>query len=422
MPRANLETNDNVDEPRALARADPQNEPSGYSQSNSQQMCQGGSLNSKRKREADGEACIEPPPTAPKKGKKRKREADSEACIEPPPTAPKKGKKRKREADSEACIEPPPTAPKKGKKRKREADSEACPEPPPTAPKKGKKNKKLKKLEREEIAHSLKQLDLVVLIDEVASQLKLQYGERSLNKLVDLLCSNEQLLKEMLECYRNMFIHLYLDTGKKKDPFLNFLIKWNHHCSAMPLEELYSLTEIDLDKQLSKSLKALRTKWLDFCKSSGFPIPVSNPVMITLSSTIYNTLIAHINLKGEEDEIPTEVNTVDGDDVYFRFGGAAICEMLHLRYEQIKIAPFSKKDGISQEITILQAINSKDKSAIPNYLKYRDLGFMYFPHPTFIPLLRNLDTTLKEVVNPSGIEKYGNSLIKVMAIRYCFGY
>ena len=302
------------------------------------------------------------------------------------------------------------------RKRIRESDGDANPERSSTVPKKGKTNKKLSKREREEIARSLKQINLVVLSDEVTSQLKLQYSERSLNRLVDLLCANEELLKEMLEWYRSMFVQLYLDTGKKKDPFLNFVIKWNHHCSVMLLEELYGVTEIDLDQQLSKSVKVLRTKWLDFCKSSGFPVPVSNPVTITLSSTVYNTLITRINVKGEESETPIESTSLDGDDVYYRFGGAALCEMLHLRYEQIKTAPFNRKDSISQEITILQAINSKDKSAIPNYLQYRDLGFMYFPHPTFIPLLRHIDTTLKEVVNPLGMEKYGSSLIKVMGI------
>ena len=121
-----------------------------------------------------------------------------------------------------------------------------------------------------------------------------------------------------------------MDTGKKKDPFLNFVIKWNHHCGVMLLEELYGVTEIDLDQQLSKSVIVLRTKWLDFCKSSGFPVPVSNPVTITLSSTVYNTLITHINVKGEESETPIESTSLDGDDVYYRFGGAVLCEMLHL--------------------------------------------------------------------------------------------
>ena len=50
---------------------------------------------------------------------------------------------------------------------------------------------------------------------------------------------------------------------------------------------------------------------------------------------------------------------------------------------------------------------------IPDYMKYRDLGYMYFPHPTFIPFFCHLDTTVKEVVNPLGINKEGNNLIKV---------
>ena len=35
---------------------------------------------------------------------------------------------------------------------------------------------------------------------------------------------------------------------------------------------------------------------------------------------------------------------------------------------------------MSIEISILQAINTKDKSDIPQYLQYQDHGFMYFPH------------------------------------------
>ena len=33
---------------------------------------------------------------------------------------------------------------------------------------------------------------------------------------------------------------------------------------------------------------------------------------------------------------------------------------------------------MSIEISLLQAINTKDKSDIPGYLKYQDRGFMYF--------------------------------------------
>ena len=141
-------------------------------------------------------------------------------------------------------------------------------------------------------------------------------------------------------------------------------------------------------------------------------MPISNPLMIKLSSIVYNSLIEHVASKNKEGDTSTAMS-LDGDDVYYRFGGAALCEMLHLRYKQIKTAPLDRKDHISQEITILQAINSKDKTAIPDYMKYRDFGYMYFPHPTFIPFFRHLDTTVKEVVNPSGINTEGNNLIKV---------
>ena len=141
-------------------------------------------------------------------------------------------------------------------------------------------------------------------------------------------------------------------------------------------------------------------------------MPISNPLMIKLSSTVYNSLIEHVASKNKEGDTSTAMS-LDGDDVYYRFGGAALCEMLHLRYKQIKTAPLDCKDQISQEITILQAINSKDKTAIPDYMKYRNLGYLYFPHSTFIPFCRHLDTTVKEVVNPSGINMEGNNLIKV---------
>ena len=78
--------------------------------------------------------------------------------------------------------------------------------------------------------------------------------------------------------------------------------------------------------------------------------------MIKLSSTIYNSSIEHIASKNK-DNACTAIS-LDGDDVYYRFGGATLCEMLHVQYKIIKTAPFNRKDQISQEITILHAINS----------------------------------------------------------------
>lgn len=97
---------------------------------------------------------------------------------------------------------------------------------------------------------------------------------------------------------------------------------------------------------------------------------------------------------------------IEGDDVYYRFGGATLSEMFHLRYKNMR------KSSTSQEIAILQAINTKEKSSMPEYLKYRDRGYMYTPHPTFIiPFIRDVDNCVREVVNPTGFQEHAGDLI-----------
>jgi len=87
--------------------------------------------------------------------------------------------------------------------------------------------------------------------------------------------------------------------------------------------------------------------------------------------------------------------------------------MLHKLYDEIKSCSSELQDTISQKISVLQAINMKDKSSIPGYLKYRDRSFMYFPHPICIPFLQEVDQVLKVVVNSKGLNEHGDDLIKV---------
>ena len=68
---------------------------------------------------------------------------------------------------------------------------------------------------------------------------------------------------------------------------------------------------------------------------------------------------------------------------------------------------------ISKEITILQAIATKDKSSMPTYLKYRDRGYMYTPSLNFINFLKEIDMCVQEVVNPNGFEIHGDDFVKV---------
>jgi len=87
--------------------------------------------------------------------------------------------------------------------------------------------------------------------------------------------------------------------------------------------------------------------------------------------------------------------------------------MLHGLYKEIKCCTDDRIDVLSQKITMLQAINIKDKSCIPGYLQYHDRGFMYFPDPVFLPYLREVDSILKKVINSKGLNEHGDELIKV---------
>ena len=123
-----------------------------------------------------------------------------------------------------------------------------------------------------------------------------------------------------------------------------------------------------------------------------------------MSSAVYELLLERAedfqkSLKPTGSASGRPADSVDGDDVYFRFCGAALCDMLHQRYKQIKCCQDAQRDIVSQEITILQAINMKDKTKLPQYLRYRDRGFMYFPDVAFIPFLRSVDETVKEMID-----------------------
>lgn len=112
------------------------------------------------------------------------------------------------------------------------------------------------------------------------------------------------------------------------------------------------------------------------------------------------------------NESCTQVVEYD-DGVYYRFGGAVISDMVNLRYTNIKKCPSIKKHKISQEITILLSINTKDKSEMPDYLKYRDCGYMYSPKSSFIPFVRVVDVCVNTASNSASFLHHGDEIVKV---------
>jgi len=110
-------------------------------------------------------------------------------------------------------------------------------------------------------------------------------------------------------------------------------------------------------------------------------------------------------------------SVADPDDVYYRFGGAAIASMLHSRYAQIKVGSLNAKHKLSIEISVLQKISvhkQEDKSDVPAYLKYRDNGFMYFPCIELIPFLKAVDISTKDNCNDANFRNHGSELLKTL--------
>ena len=67
----------------------------------------------------------------------------------------------------------------------------------------------------------------------------LNYGlvKKSLGNLVESLCSDGELMEDLVEYYQSSFVRLYSENGKKKDLFLAFQFDRHRNCSSFLLEE-----------------------------------------------------------------------------------------------------------------------------------------------------------------------------------------
>ena len=273
--------------------------------------------------------------------------------------------------------------------------------------------KVLNKKERKSLSDHLNSVDYDALVCAVNGKLAEQSLPDPLKEFADVLFHNEQLCRDILIHHRCRFVELFIECQKGVDSFLHFQLQWHQHCSAFLLSRSYPLSSIQLEKNAEASVAGLRNQWLGFYESNGISDLDSKKVMILISSAVYELLLERAeefqkNLnhpQGSGASSASSSSLTDGDDVYIRFGGAALCDMLHQRYKSIKSCQNSQRDILSQEITVLQAINTKDKTKIPQYLRYRDRGFMYFPDISFIPFLRSLDEIVKEVINTDTVQE-----------------
>ena len=164
---------------------------------------------------------------------------------------------------------------------------------------------------------------------------------------------------------------------------------------------------------------SVRSEWNKVCSAYSIDSDTARTFLISFCGLIYDDLLKQCQIVIRPSPTSaTPMPTEDTDDVYYRFGGAAIAAMFKVRYDKIRSSNCADKDQVSMEISILQKLSihlEEDKTHIPAYLKYRDKGFMYFPIPEMLPLLKAVDVKTKELANNDSFAELGSDMIKKVA-------
>lgn len=157
------------------------------------------------------------------------------------------------------------------------------------------------------------------------------------------LQQQQSLLAAIFNGLVETFIHSFKCCEKGKDKYCRFQVEWHNQCSVLLKDQV--------DDASIKDLAQIHQRWLGFCEGSCVTIEAFNPVMISLCAAVYEFLMHQVfeeqRVEKDASQLPMLHIKQDTDDVYFRFGGAALASMLHLRYDSLKSAPISKKDSIN---------------------------------------------------------------------------
>lgn len=283
------------------------------------------------------------------------------------------------------------------------------------------KRKVLSKKEKARVMLSLCDVDIGSVLAHVKATIESEkHIEGDLARLDFWKCleKSEALMKQIMISLMDAFANLYKICDKGKDKYMNFQLEWHRHCSAFLLPSGKDISDVDYDLQ---KYSRLQQRWLGFCEGKAVNTDVRCSIMISLCDAVYKYFLKLVSSVQQSllDESPNESTVIEPDtnSVYYRFCGAAIAEMLHGRYSKRQNCTPSSKLSVNGEIQVLKCIQCVNKDHIPQELKYRDNGHMYFPAVEFLPFLRALDQSVMENANVASFKKYGAHFIEVAATQ-----
>ena len=167
---------------------------------------------------------------------------------------------------------------------------------------------------------------------------------------------------------------------------------------------------------LAEKVVLVRAQWSRILITHSLFQREKKKLIMLFSSAVFNHFLQQCHQFLQKKQETPEISE-DRNDTYLRFGGAALAAMLHTRYDKMKAgnSDDEKRRHISEETTILQRVNSYTKEHIPDYLRYRDNGYMNFPCLEMLPFLIAVDLSTQENANETSFKEHGAEMLHIVS-------
>ncbi|XP_065893888.1 uncharacterized protein [Dysidea avara] len=219
----------------------------------------------------------------------------------------------------------------------------------------GRKQKALNKKEKLRITDHLGSLkpEVVTTVSLNNMQKLLPSYNSELKQFCTSVIPNQ--LKFLSEHLQKVFIRLYEECSTLKERYLQFQIRWHRYCSYLLVKNC-QLSPVGLHPTdpLAIEVVAVWSKWNKFCSLHSLLSSESKKFLIVFCSCVYDELLRQCHIAVQADRQKDIICLEDTEDIYYRFGGATLCSMLHRRYDKIKVCSSQQNVTVSLELTLLQ--------------------------------------------------------------------
>ena len=220
----------------------------------------------------------------------------------------------------------------------------------------------LRKKEKKDILAHLESISEDEVFDsiqgKVIGKLHMHVYKDRLELFQELCSAHVSRLKSLCHHLTELFVAMYTECDKGKDKYARFQVKW-HESSAQFLLEPTTTSSTPI-------ASGCHILWDHVCTSAS--LENKNAVMIAIMSSVYDHLLRVVlqyartlNSVGESQSstCTTEMNP-EPDETYYRFGGGALADMLHLRYKRMKSKTCTNKGKVSREIQVMKWMQMED--------------------------------------------------------------